>query len=104
MTSGDLTNSLRFFPRAMLKDEDCFLESVRKTHRAIIIDEGWRSGSLAGEISARIMEQAFYDLDVPVERICSAEVPIPYAAHLEQAALPQSETIVMRATALCHGQ
>ena len=50
------------------------------------------------------LEQAFYDLDVPVERICSAEVPIPYAAHLEQAALPQSETIVTRATALCHGQ
>jgi len=85
-------------------DEDCFLESVRKTHRAIIIDEGWRSGSLAGEISARIMEQAFYDLDVPVERICSAEVPIPYAAHLEQAALPQTETIVARATALCKGE
>lgn len=85
-------------------DEACFLSSVQKTHRAIIIDEGWRSGSLAGEISARIMEQAFYDLDAPVDRICSAEVPIPYAAHLEQAALPQTETIVARAIALCGGR
>jgi len=82
-------------------DEHAFVESLKKTHRAIIIDEGWRSGSLAAEISARLMEQAFYELDAPVERICSAEVPIPYAAHLEQAALPQTETIVARARALC---
>ncbi|MCL4300622.1 MAG: alpha-ketoacid dehydrogenase subunit beta [Anaerolineae bacterium] len=75
-------------------DEATFLASVAKTHRALIVDEGWRSGSIAAEISARIMEQAFYELDAPVERICSAEVPMPYAKHLEQAALPQVETIV----------
>jgi pyruvate dehydrogenase E1 component beta subunit len=75
-------------------DEATFLASVAKTHRALIVDEGWRSGSIAAEISARIMEGAFYDLDCPVERICSAEVPMPYAKHLEQAALPQAETIV----------
>jgi len=75
-------------------DEDTFLTSVTKTHRAVIIDEGWRSGSISAEISARIMEKAFYDLDAPVERICAAEVPLPYANHLEQAALPQPETIV----------
>tara|TARA_R110002096_G_scaffold19654_11_gene65525 strand:+ start:5480 stop:6484 length:1005 start_codon:yes stop_codon:yes gene_type:complete len=82
-------------------DEACFVGSVRKTHRAIVIDEGWRSGSIAAEISARLMEQAFYDLDAPVARICSAEVPIPYAGHLEQAALPQTETITAQARALC---
>jgi pyruvate/2-oxoglutarate/acetoin dehydrogenase E1 component len=75
-------------------DEDTFLTSVAKTHRAVIIDEGWRSGSISAEISARIMEKAFYHLDAPVERICAAEVPMPYASHLEQAALPQPETIV----------
>lgn len=75
-------------------DDATFLASVAKTHRAVIVDEGWRSGSISAEISARIMEQAFYDLDAPVERICAAEVPMPYARHMEQAALPQPETIV----------
>jgi pyruvate dehydrogenase E1 component beta subunit len=75
-------------------DAGTILESVRRTHRAVVIDEGWRSGSLSAEISARIMEGAFYDLDAPVGRVCSAEVPMPYARHLEQAALPQSADVV----------
>jgi pyruvate/2-oxoglutarate/acetoin dehydrogenase E1 component len=75
-------------------DDETILASVAKTHRAVIVDEGWRSGSISAEISARIMEGAFYDLDGPVERVCSAEVPVPYAYHLEQATLPQAETIV----------
>lgn len=75
-------------------DERAIVESVTRTRRAVIVDEGWRSGSLAGEVSARIMEQAFYELDAPVQRVCTAEVPIPYAQHLEQAALPQAQTIV----------
>ncbi len=75
-------------------DDAAVMASVRRTHRAVIVDEGWRSGSLAAEISARIMEQAFYDLDAPVARVCSAEVPIPYPRHLEIAATPQPETIV----------
>jgi pyruvate/2-oxoglutarate/acetoin dehydrogenase E1 component len=75
-------------------DDETILTSVTKTHRALIVDEGWRSGSIAAEVSARIMEQAFYELDAPVARLCSAEVPMPYAPHLEQAALPQAETIV----------
>lgn len=75
-------------------DDKTFLESIAKTHRALIVDEGWRSGSISAEISARITEKAFYDLDLPVERICSAEVPMPYARHLEEAALPQSSTIM----------
>jgi pyruvate dehydrogenase E1 component beta subunit len=75
-------------------DTATIIDSVTKTHRALIIDEGWRSGSISAEISARIMERAFYELDVPVERVCSAEVPIPYAKHLEDAALPQVSSIV----------
>jgi pyruvate dehydrogenase E1 component beta subunit len=75
-------------------DTPTVLDSVARTHRAVVIDEGWRTGSFAAEVSARIMEGGFYDLDGPVERVCSAEVPIPYAGHLEDAALPQVETIV----------
>jgi pyruvate dehydrogenase E1 component beta subunit len=60
----------------------------------VVVDEAWRSGSLAAEVSARIMEGAFYDLDAPVARVCSAEVPIPYPKHLEDAALPQAAGIV----------
>jgi pyruvate dehydrogenase E1 component beta subunit len=75
-------------------DDACFLTSVRRTHRAVVVDEGWRSGGLSAEVSARIMEQALYDLDAPVQRVCTAEVPLPYAKHLEDAALPQVETIV----------
>jgi pyruvate dehydrogenase E1 component beta subunit len=78
-------------------DDATFLASVRRTHRAVIVDEGWRSGSLSAEVSARIMEQAFYDLDAPVERVCSAEVPMPYPRHLEEAALPQVPGIVAAA-------
>ena len=78
----------------MAHDEAAVLASVARTRRAIIVDEGWRSGSLAAEISARITEGCFYDLDAPVARVCSAEVPSPYAWHLEQAALPKVSTIV----------
>ena len=75
-------------------DIGTILDSVSKTHRAVIVDEGWRTGSFAAEISAQIMEQAFDELDSPVQRVCSAEVPMPYAKHMEDAALPQPEKIV----------
>lgn len=75
-------------------DDAAIMSSVAKTHRALIVDEGWRSGGISAEISARITEQAFYELDKPVQRLCSAEVPLPYARHMEQAALPQVESIV----------
>ncbi|MCG6897409.1 MAG: alpha-ketoacid dehydrogenase subunit beta [Thiocapsa sp.] len=81
-------------------DDATIMASVARTHRALIVDEGWRSGSLAAEISARIMEQAFWELDAPVGRVCSAEVPIPYPKHLEDAALPQVEGIVAAAKAV----
>jgi pyruvate dehydrogenase E1 component beta subunit len=70
------------------------VDSVTKTHRAVIVDEAWRTGSFAAEISAQVMEKAFDDLDAPVQRVCSAEVPMPYAKHLETAALPKVEEIV----------
>jgi pyruvate dehydrogenase E1 component beta subunit len=81
-------------------DMEPVLNSIRKTRRAVVVDEGWRSGSLAAEIMARIMEQAFYDLDAPVARVCREEVPIPYARHLEEAALPQPAKIAAAAKAL----
>ena len=71
--------------------------SVRKTRRVVIVDEGWRSGGLSAEIAARIAESLFYELDAPVSRVCTAEVPIPYAKHLEDAALPQVSAIVAAA-------
>lgn len=74
--------------------------SVRRTHRALVVDEGWRACSLAAEVSALVMEQAFYELDAPVARLCSAEVPIPYAFELEQAALPQVAGIAAAARQL----
>jgi pyruvate/2-oxoglutarate/acetoin dehydrogenase E1 component len=74
-------------------DMDTIAASVRKTRRAVIIDEGWRSGSLSAEIAARIGETLFYELDAPVARVCTAEAPIPYPKHLEDAAVPQPETI-----------
>jgi pyruvate/2-oxoglutarate/acetoin dehydrogenase E1 component len=77
--------------------------SVRKTRRAVIVDEGWRSGSLSAEISARIMEGAFWELDAPVGRVCSAEVPIPYPHHFEEAALLQAAVIAAAAAATLGG-
>ncbi|WP_279426865.1 alpha-ketoacid dehydrogenase subunit beta [Anaeromyxobacter terrae] len=85
-------------------DVEAILASVRRTRRAVVVDEGWRTGSLSAEVSARIMEGAFYDLDAPVARVCSAEVPIPYPRHLEEAALPQPEAIAAAARRLVgHG-
>jgi pyruvate dehydrogenase E1 component beta subunit len=78
-------------------DTQTILNSVTKTHRAVVIDEAWRTGSFAAEISAQIMENAFDDLDAPVARVCSAETPMPYAKHLEEAALPQVDQIVSAA-------
>jgi len=75
-------------------DDATILASVRRTRRAVIVDEGWRTGSLAAEVAMRIVEQGFYDLDAPIARVCAAEVPIPYPKHLEDAALPGAARIV----------
>lgn len=76
------------------------LASVKKTHRVLVVDEGWRTCSLAAEVMARVAEEAFYDLDAPPARVCSEEVPIPYAKHMEEAALPLPPKIVAAARAL----
>ena len=75
-------------------DDRTIIVSVSKTRRAVIVDEGWRSGSLSAEIGMRIVEQAFWELDAPIGRVCSEEVPVPYPRHLENAAIPQVSKIV----------
>jgi pyruvate/2-oxoglutarate/acetoin dehydrogenase E1 component len=75
-------------------DDETYIRSIAKTHHGVIVDEGWKTGSISAEIATRIMEQAFYELDAPIERVCTAEVPLPYARHMEEAALPQPEKIV----------
>ncbi|MFY9823900.1 MAG: alpha-ketoacid dehydrogenase subunit beta [Thermoanaerobaculia bacterium] len=84
-------------------DTATLVASVEKTQRALVIDEGWRSVGISAEVAARIQEKAFYSLDAPVGRLCTAEVPIPYPKHLEQAALPQAPRIVEAARALVKG-
>jgi len=81
-------------------DDATIMASVAKCRRAVIIDEGWKTGSLAAEVMARIVEQAFYELDAPLARVCSEEVPMPYARHMEEAALPQPAKIVAAAKGL----
>ena len=81
-------------------DMTTVVASVAKTRRVVIVDEGWKSGSISAEIGMRLVEQAFFELDAPIRRVCSAEVPIPYAAHLEQAALPQPAAIAAAARSL----
>ncbi|HEX6361362.1 MAG TPA: transketolase C-terminal domain-containing protein, partial [Albitalea sp.] len=71
--------------------------SLARTRRAVVVDEGWKTCSLAAEVMATIVERAFYELDAPPARVCSAEVPIPYAKHLEEAALPGVARIVAAA-------
>jgi len=80
-------------------DDATIMTSVAKTRRAVIVDEGWRSGSLAAEVGMRIVEQSFYSLDAPIGRVCSEEAPIPYPKHLEDAAIPQTSKVVAAAKA-----
>lgn len=75
-------------------DETTFLQSVAKTHRALVVEDAWQSVSISSEIIARIMEKMFYELDSPVKRLCGVEVPIPYPAHLEEASIPQKTDII----------
>jgi pyruvate dehydrogenase E1 component beta subunit len=85
-------------------DAATILKSVAKTRRAVIVDEGWKSGSLSAEIGMRIAEEGFFDLDAPLRRVCGAEVPMPYAPHLEDAALPQPQSIAAAARDLVRPQ
>jgi pyruvate dehydrogenase E1 component beta subunit len=74
-------------------DTDSVLRSLAKTHRCVLVDESWRTCGLAAELSAQIMEQGFDLLDWPVQRVSSAEVPMPYAKHMEDAALPGADRV-----------
>jgi pyruvate dehydrogenase E1 component beta subunit len=85
-------------------DSEAINRSVSRTRRCVVVDEGWRSGSISAEISARLAEDAFFELDAPVRRVCGREVPVPYAAQLEEAALPQIADIIGAARALLQPQ
>ncbi len=85
-------------------DTETIFASVTRTRRCVIVDEGWKSGSLSAEIAARLAEDLFFELDAPIRRVCSREVPVPYAAHLEEAALPQIADIVAAARGLAKPQ
>ena len=75
-------------------DTQTLFKSVNKTHRVLVVDEGWRTGSLASEVCALVAEHCFWSLDAPPSRICSKEVPIPYPQHLERAATPQVAQVI----------
>jgi pyruvate dehydrogenase E1 component beta subunit len=81
-------------------DMTTVVASVARTHRLVIVDEGWKSGSISAEIAARLAEDALYELDAPIRRVCSREVPVPYAMHLEEATLPSLDAIVVAARSL----
>jgi len=85
-------------------DLPTIIESVTRTRRVVIVDEGWKSGSISAEIAARLAEDALYELDAPIRRVCSREVPVPYASHMEEAALPRVDDIVAAARALLPGR
>lgn len=85
-------------------DNTTIFASVGRTRRCVIVDEGWRSGSLSAEIAARLAEDLFFELDAPIRRVCAREVPIPYAAHMEEAALPKMADIVDAAHGLVKPQ
>ena len=103
LSGGDVSAEVIDLRSLRPLDDDVVLSSIARTHRVVIVDEGWRSGSISAEISARITEQALYELDAPIVRVCSAEVPMPYPAHLEQAALPQPEKIAAAARSVVVG-
>jgi pyruvate dehydrogenase E1 component beta subunit len=75
-------------------DNETIFNSVKKTHRALLVEEAWNSVNVSSEVSARITENIFYDLDAPVKRLGGVEVPIPYPKHLEDASIPQQADIV----------
>jgi pyruvate dehydrogenase E1 component beta subunit len=75
-------------------DMEPVLESFKKTNRAVIVEEGWRSFGVGAEVAASIYEQAFDYIDAPIQRVAQKEVPLPYSRNLEQSALPQVEDVI----------
>src|SRR5215216_5092149 len=84
-------------------DLDPVLESVRKTNRCVVVEEGWPHGGVGANIAALIQAQAFDDLDAPIQRVTGADVPMPYAKRMEQAAIPHAEHVVSAALATLEG-
>jgi pyruvate dehydrogenase E1 component beta subunit len=80
-------------------DLDTILESVRKTNRCVVVEEGWPHGGVGANIAALVQEQAFDHLDAPIQRVTGADVPMPYSKALEQAAIPHEEHVVKAALA-----
>ena len=83
-------------------DTETIIESVKKTGRAVTVEEGWQQSGVGAEVAARIMEQAFDYLDAPVGRVSGKDVPMPYAANLEKLALPSVADVVTAAKAVCY--
>ncbi len=83
-------------------DKQTIIDSVRKTHRLISVEEGWPVAGIGAEIAAIAMEDLFDELDAPALRVCGKDVPLPYAANLEKHALPKVDDIVVAARGLCH--
>jgi pyruvate dehydrogenase E1 component beta subunit len=84
-------------------DLDTILDSVRKTNRAVVVEEGWPHGGVGANLAALITEQAFDHLDAPVQRVTGADVPMPYSKRMEQAAIPHAEHVVSAALATLEG-
>jgi pyruvate dehydrogenase E1 component beta subunit len=84
-------------------DLDTILRSVRKTNRVVVVEEGWPHGGVGANLAALIAEQAFDHLDAPPQRVTGADVPMPYAKRLEQAAIPHAEHVVSAALATLEG-
>jgi pyruvate dehydrogenase E1 component beta subunit len=83
-------------------DTGTIVESVKKTGRAVTVEEGWAQSGVGAEIAARLMEQAFDYLDAPVTRVSGKDVPMPYAANLEKLALPSVAEVIEAAKAVCY--
>jgi pyruvate dehydrogenase E1 component beta subunit len=83
-------------------DTETIVSSVKKTGRAVTVEEGWQQSGVGAEIAARIMEHAFDYLDAPVARVSGKDVPMPYAANLEKLALPSAAEVVAAAKAVCY--
>jgi pyruvate dehydrogenase E1 component beta subunit len=84
-------------------DLDTILESVKKTNRAVIVEEGWPHGGVGANLAALIQEQAFDYLDAPIQRVTGADVPMPYSKRMEQAAIPHPEHVVSAALETLEG-
>jgi pyruvate dehydrogenase E1 component subunit beta len=84
-------------------DLDTILDSVRKTNRAVVVEEGWPHGGVGANLAALVQEQAFDYLDAPIQRVTGADVPMPYSKRMEQAAIPHEEHVVSAALATLEG-